>query len=165
MTFAPLSYSLPQKALHWLMALLILFNLLFTEGMETYIDALDTGATPTPEQVSSANIHAYVGIAVLCLGLLRLMLRLVEGTPPAPSREPRLARLASKVVHWSFYGLFVLMPLAGIGMYYFGNETAGDLHGGPIKVLMWILIVAHLGGLAAHQFVWRTGLLTRMTRA
>ncbi len=27
-------YSLPQKVLHWTMALLILFNLIFSDGME-----------------------------------------------------------------------------------------------------------------------------------
>ncbi len=57
----PLNYSIPQRALHWGMALLILFNLLFTEGMETWNRAVRKGEAITPEMISSANIHAYVG--------------------------------------------------------------------------------------------------------
>lgn len=161
----PLSYSVPQKTLHWLMAGLIVFNLVFTEGMETYVRALDGGAMPSPDQVGSANIHAYVGISVLCLGLLRLILRLVQGAPAAPENEPAMAKLAAKVAHWSFYALFIMLPLSGIGMYYFGNETAGDVHGGPLKLLMWLLIIAHIAAVLVHQFVWKTGLVSRMTRA
>ena len=158
------SYSMPQKALHWLMAALILFNLIFTEGMETYIRMVEKAEGPTPEQLSDANIHAYVGITVLCLGIARLILRLVQGAPAAPASEPPLGVLASKVAHGSFYLLFVAMPLSGIGMYYFGNETAGDVHGGPLKLLMWLLIVVHVAAVLVHQFYWKTDVASRMTR-
>ena len=39
----PLNYSIPQRALHWGMALLIFFNLLFTDGMEIWNRALRKG--------------------------------------------------------------------------------------------------------------------------
>lgn len=160
----PSSYGIPQKALHWSMAALIFFNLIFTEGMETYSRALGRGETPTPDQIGSANIHAYVGIAVLCLGIARLILRLVQGVPPAPAVEPPLGKLAAKIAHGSFYLLFVALPLSGIGYYYFGKETAGDVHGGPLKLLMWLLIVVHVAAVLVHQFYWKTGLAQRMTK-
>ncbi len=116
----------------------------------------------TPEDISSANIHAYVGISILVLCLIRLCLRLVQGAPEAPLEEPPLSKLVAKIAHWAFYAIFILMPFTGIGKYYFGNETAGQLHGGPLKLLLWALIVLHILGVLVHQLYWRTKLLRRM---
>jgi cytochrome b561 len=158
------SFSLPQRILHWLMAVLILFNLLFADAMETYARVFFGGQTPTPEQVSAANIHAYVGITVLVLGLVRLCLRFIQGVPPEPKEEPPFLRVVAKISHWAFYLLFFAMPFAGIGAYYFGNKTAAFAHGGPIKLFLWGLIVAHIAGALVHQFYWKTDILRRMTR-
>ncbi|MEH3109947.1 MAG: cytochrome b/b6 domain-containing protein [Agrobacterium cavarae] len=155
-------YSIPQKALHWTMALLILFNLIFSDGMEHWNRLMRRGEPITPDDIASANIHAYVGIAVLVLCLVRLCLRLVQGVPEAPADEPPIAKLVAKVTHWAFYAIFLAMPLSGIGKYYFGNDIAGELHGGPIKLLLWALIVLHILGVLVHQFFWRTNLLRRM---
>lgn len=161
---APASYSIPQKALHWLMALLILFNLIFSDAMEEVAEAYERGEVPSPEDLTFANIHAYVGIAVICLGLVRLAVRLTRGAPPAPAEEPPLLALAAKLAHGTFYALFFLIPLSGIGAYYFGNETAGFVHGGPLKSLMWLLIAVHILALLVHQFYWKTPVAKRMTR-
>lgn len=155
-------YSIPQKALHWTMALLILFNLIFSDGMEHWNRLMRRGEPITPDDIASANIHAYVGIAVLVLCLVRLCLRLVQGVPEAPADEPPIAKLVAKVAHWAFYAIFIVMPMSGIGKYYFGNDIAGELHGGPIKLLLWALIVLHILGVLVHQFFWRTNLLRRM---
>lgn len=61
------SFSAPQRILHWTMALLIFFNLLFPDGMAHAYRLMRRGETLTPDQISSANIHAYVGFAVLSL--------------------------------------------------------------------------------------------------
>jgi cytochrome b561 len=158
------SYSIAQRALHWLMFLLIGFNLIFSDGIEHWNRLVRRGDMVTPDDLASANIHAYVGIAILCLAVLRLALRLVQGAPEAPAEEPAFFRLVSKVAHWAFYGLFFLMPLSGIAAYYFGVTQAGSLHGGVFKVLLWLLIVAHLAGIAVHQFYWKTPVLRRMTK-
>ncbi len=155
-------YSIPQKALHWMMALLIFFNLIFSDGMEHWNRLMRRGEPITPDDISSANIHAYVGIAILVLCLVRLCLRVVQGVPAAPADEPPIAKLVAKVTHWAFYAIFLAMPLSGIGKYYFGNDIAGELHGGPIKILLWALIGLHILGVLVHQFLWRTNLLRRM---
>jgi cytochrome b561 len=157
-------YSVVQRALHWLMALLIFFNLIFSDGMEHWNRLMSRGETITPDDVSSANIHAYVGISILLLCLIRLTVRLIKGAPDAPPEEPPLLRLASKIAHWAFYALFIVMPVTGIAKYYFGNDTLGELHGGPLKILLWVLIVAHVLGVLVHQFYWKTNVLARMTR-
>nr|WP_272214045.1 cytochrome b/b6 domain-containing protein [Marinicella sp. W31]MDC2875765.1 cytochrome b/b6 domain-containing protein [Marinicella sp. W31] len=65
--------------------------------------------------------------------------------------------------HWSFYLLFIVMPLSGMVGYYLGISGAAEVHGSVLKLLMWILIVAHVGAVAVHQFYWKTGILKRMT--
>ncbi|RCW25954.1 cytochrome b561 [Ciceribacter lividus] len=165
MTSSPvISYSLSQRLIHWIMAALILFNLLFTEGMEELTEAAEEGQAVTPDMIASANIHAYVGIVVLCLAVIRLILRFTQGVPAAPADETPLAQMASKVTHATFYLLFFVMPIAGIAAYYFDIETAGFLHAGPLKLLMWVLIVLHVGAVLVHQFVWKTPVAQRMIK-
>lgn len=72
-------------------------------------------------------------------------------------------RTASRVAHWTFYLLFLLVPLSGIAAYYGGMNIAGDIHGGPLKLLMWVLILTHVAAVVVHQFHWKTSVLKRMT--
>nr|WP_316656689.1 cytochrome b/b6 domain-containing protein [uncultured Gellertiella sp.] len=160
---SPMAYSLAQKLLHWGMALMIFYNLIFSDSMEEWGRATRNGGVATPEQVSAANIHAYVGIALLVLALLRVILRVVQGAPEAPADEPPLFQLAAKLAHGAFYLLFILMPFTGIGRYYFGNETAGFLHAGPFKIVLWALIVVHIAAIPIHRLLWKSNIMPRMT--
>ncbi|MDH6297065.1 cytochrome b561 [Agrobacterium fabrum] len=162
-SFSQVSFSIPQRAIHWAMALLIFFNLLFPDAMAHAYRLMRRGETLTPDQISSANIHAYVGFAILFLAVLRLCLRVFQGVPPHPAEEPRPFQIAAKVAHFIFYALFFVLPLSGIAAYYFGIQTAGQLHSGPFKVLMWVLIAGHVAAVLVHQFYWRTNILKRMT--
>ncbi|MBW6423910.1 cytochrome b [Rhizobium sp. XQZ8] len=157
------SFSLAQRILHWIMAALIVFNLLVTDAMEEYANVFFGGRTSTPDQVNAANIHAYVGITILVLAIIRLCLRLIQGVPAEPKEEPALLRFVAKTSHWAFYALFFVMPFAGIGAYYFGNKTAAFAHAGPMKLVMWALIAAHILGALVHQFYWKTDVVKRMT--
>jgi cytochrome b561 len=161
---SPLSYSVPQRILHWGMALLILFNLLFTDGIEQWNRLVRRGETVTPDDLASANIHAYVGIAILALAAVRVGVRFVQGAPAAPDVEPAPLRLLAHITHGLLYALLFAMPLAGIGAYYFGNTTAGFVHADVLKILLWLLLGAHVAGALVHQFIWKTNVLARMTR-
>lgn len=159
----PLVYSIPQRAIHWITAALILYTLLLPGEIEHVVDALREGKTPTAEQWTSANIHVYLGFAVLGLTVLRILLRLVQGGPEPPASEPAPLRLAAAVTHGGLYLLLVAMPAAGIAKYYFGVGIAGFLHGGPMKLALWILVVLHVAGALAHKFYWKTDVMDRMT--
>ncbi|MET3587154.1 hypothetical protein ABID21_003276 [Pseudorhizobium tarimense] len=63
------------------------------------------------------------------------------------------------------YVLTIALPFTGIGAYYFGNEQAGEIHASPLKLLLWLVIVAHVLGVLVHQFYWKTHVLRRMTVA
>jgi cytochrome b561 len=160
----PLNYSISQRVLHWGMALLIFFNLIFTEGMEIWHRAAVRGQEVTADMVSSANIHAYVGIAILVLVVMRLVLRVTQGVPDLPSEEPAFLKFVAKATHGLLYLLLIAMPLAGIAAYYFGFKTAGDIHADILKVVLWALIVLHVAGALVQKFYFKSDVLDRMTK-
>lgn len=160
----PTSYSAPQRILHWVMAALILFNLLFADGMEHWHHLVRRGQPVTSDDVAGANIHAYVGIVILALALVRIVLRFVQGVPEAPAGEPAIFRMGAHAAHGLLYVLLLAMPLSGIAAYYFSIGSAGDLHADVLKVVLWLLLGAHVAGVLVHQFYWKTNVLARMTK-
>lgn len=157
------SYSVYQRILHWLVVALVFFNLLLPEGMEDWSRTFNQTGTATAEQVASASLHAYAGIAILVLTLCRIGLRLMMNAPALPTEEPPLFRLAAKVAHGALYVLTIALPFSGMAAYYFGVEQAGAVHGGPLKLLLWLVVAAHVLGVLVHQFYWKTNILRRMT--
>ena len=162
-TSAPASFSLLQRILHWVTVLLVFFNLIFSDGATGWARAITKDQPVPADTLFMANIHAYVGLTILALTLIRLVVRFVHGVPAEPPEEPAIFQLASKLGHWGFYGLLFLMPFLGIGAYYFGNMTAGFLHEGPVKLLLWLLIIVHVAAALVHQFYWKTNIIRRMT--
>jgi cytochrome b561 len=160
----PLNYSIPQRVLHWGTTLLIAFNLLLTDGIEAWHRAVRRGHEITPDMVSSANLHAYAGIAILLIAGVRIVLRLVQGAPDLPAEEPVHLRWIAKATHGMLYLLMVLMPLSGIAAYYFEIGSAGDLHADVLKGVLWVLLALHVGGALVQKFYFRTDVLDRMTR-
>jgi cytochrome b561 len=98
----PLRYNQTARALHWIIAALILLNL--TTGLLG--ETLEKLHVPTPS-------HVATGIVILLLSLVRLGWRL---TWRAPAYRPDLTPLmgmVSWITHRAFYGLMIVMPLTG----------------------------------------------------
>lgn len=159
----PLNYSIPQRVVHWGTALLIFFNLIFTDGMEAYHHALRRHEDTT-DLVSGANIHAYVGIAILVLAVLRIILRITQGAPEMPADEPVIAKFAAAATHGLIYLLLLSLPISGMAAYYFNIGVAGDLHADVLKTVLWALLVLHIAAALIHKFVWKTDVMDRMTK-
>ncbi len=160
---SPQSYSLAQRILHWLTALLVFFNLLLPDGMNAWHRSMRLNGTATADQIASANIHAWAGIAILVAVALRLLLRATQGVPAASSEEPPLLRAAASIAHGLLYLLLLAMPLSGMAAYYLGMSTAGSVHAEILKVVLWAVIGLHVLGALAHQFYWKSDRLRRMT--
>lgn len=153
-------YGGAQILLHWIIAALILFNYIYSDGMGQAFDARLKGASAASLDINPA-IHVWVGVAVLVLCALRLIVRTVRGAPEPGGTG--MVQMAARWGHRLLYLLMFLVPLAG-GITWFGRvEALGDLHALLANAL---LIVAGGHALMAiyHQFVIRDGLLTRMTR-
>lgn len=154
-------YSKAQIVLHWVTVVLVALQFLFHDGIAEAFDAgLDAGAMT---MTAPAGLHMGIGMVILGIAIYRLFLRSSEGTPPPPEGEPGWAKLAAKATHIAFYGLLFLLPVTGAVAWAQGAEGAGEAHE-VLRGILFILIVAHVGAVLVHQFVWKTSLINRMTR-
>lgn len=101
------SFSLPARVLHWLMAAGILAMLFIGVGMVASVSERHNGLLA---------IHKPLGAALLLLVCLRLIVRLIKGTPPLPADLPTWQKQAATASHWLLYLLMFAMPLIGWAM-------------------------------------------------
>lgn len=160
MTDGNQNYSRLQIGLHWLIALLIGFNYLVSEGMEDAFDGTLEGKLP--EGLTPA-LHVWVGTAILGLVLARLIVRSRSGAPQHDSGWPLLDR-AGAWGQWALYGLMLAAPALGAVTWFGGIESTADLHVLAMNALM-ILALGHAAMAMLHHFVFKDGLLLRMVRA
>jgi polyisoprenoid-binding protein YceI/cytochrome b561 len=97
-------YSAVAIVLHWIIAAMIVTQVVLAGRME---------GPPTPAHFAITQLHKSIGITVLLLSLARLAWRLVNPPPPEPTSLARWERVLSAIVHWSFYGVMIGMPLTG----------------------------------------------------
>lgn len=164
-------YSGGAILLHWLIAALLLANVVIAFTME---DA--RGLIP---------LHKSIGITVLLLTLVRIGWRLTHAAPPLPAALASWERITARVTHAAFYLLLLVMPLLGWAASSSGSRGTGALFG----VIPWFdlpigkshdlheamgeahelaayltiaLIVLHVAGALKHQLIDRNGMLARM---
>lgn len=154
-------YSTIQIGLHWLIAALVLVQLVIGESMAAFVEAAEEGERVSATDANLAGVHYYFGIAILALVAVRLTLRLGRGAPPAPVAN-RALELAGRIVHWLFYALLVVAPITGLLGYYFGDPF-GEIHELSKSVFIG-LIALHVAASLYHQFWLKDGLLWRMLR-
>lgn len=151
-------YSGAQISLHWIIAALVIFQLIFGEDMSKAIKATERGVDLSPSQVLWADVHYYVGIAILVLILLRLTARFTWGAPPL--LQQGWMRSAARTSHAAFYVLLLAAPGLGLLAYYLGNPFGG-MHS-LCKPLLIALIGIHAAAALFHQFWIKDGTLLRM---
>lgn len=157
----PTGYTRTQIALHWAVAVLVALQYLLHDGIsDAYDRAEDTGTYAMSLPVIA---HIAGGALILLLACWRLILRGERGTPPPPEAEPPLFRKAGHIAHLAVYALLILLPVTGALAWGGQQEVAAEVHE-VLKTLLLLLILAHVGAVAVHQFVWKTGLITRMIR-
>ncbi|WP_374381552.1 cytochrome b [Dongia sp.] len=151
-------YSGLQILLHWLIAALVLFQLIFGESMGEVKDALEQGLVPDPAEQTMADAHYWVGIAILVLVALRIIVRVAQGAPAPIGSGPQL--LVAKAIHGIFYLLLIAVPVTGLLAVYV-NEEIGEVHeiGKPLFIAF---IVLHALGALFHHFKLKDETLRRM---
>lgn len=173
MTPADHRYNRGARALHWVIALLIIANLasgLLNEALEDTIRLIPT--------------HKAIGMTVLALTLVRIAWRLNWRAPHAPASLSRLQALLARGVQAAFYGLMLAMPITGwvmasAGKYpltWFGlfdlpklavarTDSAYLVSREAHEVLGWLfaaLVILHIAAALRHHFILRDGVLKRM---
>ncbi|MCJ2182652.1 cytochrome b [Novosphingobium sp. 1949] len=166
-------YNAGARALHWLIALLIVVNI-----------ALGLLHDPLEEVVSLMPAHKAIGMSVLALSVVRLGWRMAWTAPAYPASMTALETRAAKLLHGVLYLFMIAMPLSGwimssAGKYplsWFGlfdlpklpvvkdSPIAGIAHemhevGGYLLIA---LVLGHVLAALRHHFVLKDGILRRM---
>lgn len=167
-------YSRVAIGLHWLIALLVIVNLVTGLFHDALFDGV-AGLMPA---------HKSIGISILALTLVRILWRLAH-RPPAPSSDAaKWARVAAQFVHAAFYVLLLVVPLSGWAMVSAGDERrplywfwlfrvpwlpvsdavgeAADLGHLVAGYLMAALVVLHIAAALRHHIILRDSVLARM---
>ena len=170
-------YSRGAVILHWLIALLIIGNV---------IGAWVSEDMPKPDRMVIMGYHKAIGITVLLLTLARIVWRLMHRPPPMVETLKAWEAALARVTHWLFYILMLALPLTGwafvsaasqgkpvsmFGLFDmpalpvgFDKATVGtfkDLHG-TLGTLIVGLFVLHVAGALKHQVLDHDGTLRRM---
>lgn len=159
----PLGYSRAQIALHWTIALLVILQLFIGEDIVPAYRAFRRGTEPSADAIFDANIHVYVGIAILVLALVRLFLRMRRGVPAYPDGGSKGERYLAIAVHGLLYLAIVGMPITGGLAWYFGVGAAGEVHELAKPVIIGAVVLHSAGALWQH-FYARSDVLVRMLK-
>lgn len=98
------TYSSVAIALHWLIGLAIVGNL---------IGGLTYEAAPPALRGTIVGIHKATGITILFLTLVRLAWRLTHRPPPLAPTVKTWEKGLAHATHWIFYLLMILIPVSG----------------------------------------------------
>ena len=160
---APAGYTGVQIALHWIVAALIVFQIVAHDGIEHAWGALAGRGEATATDTAMAWAHVAAGIAVLVFALWRLALRFRYGAPPLPDNESAAQKLLSKAIHLLLYLVMILMPISGGVAWFGGVEGAAQAHGLMRFVLLPAVLLHIAGALVQHYWI-KSDVLRRMTR-
>lgn len=181
------AYTPLQRALHWIVAALVIALIpagLLIEGYDPEVAARVNGALGAGAFDLIYDLHKSAGLTVLGLMILRAAARAAR--PPAPHDPPLRAweRAASRIVHLLLYALLIAAPIVGwIGVSLYPapapvwflfdarlpltpdralSETLlGQVHG-PMGVMIGLLAAAHVLAALKHAFIDRDGVMRRM---
>ena len=167
-------YSYTAITLHWLIALLLAFQIALGWALE---------GNNGPELFARYQLHKSIGISILLLSLARLAVRLFTPRPPA-SDGPAWTRMLAGIVHGLFYLVMILGPVTGwllvstarvqVPTLLYGlvpwphlpvgralHEPAESIHG----AMAWLatgLFIIHIIGALRHQWLLGKPELQRM---
>jgi cytochrome b561 len=168
-------YTAAAIALHWIVALLIIFNLCY--GL--YL----VGLPLSPQKLRYFSYHKWIGVTVLLLAAGRLIWRLRHAPPPLPDSMRPWEKRAADATHVLLYVLFFAAPISGWLMssalgfqtVYLGVVPIPDLLsknrelGDTLKVVhksinyaMAALVVVHAAAAIKHHVLDRDDVLVRM---
>lgn len=100
-------YSAVAIALHWIIALALVWQLTLGFGLENL---------PRSERGAAMGVHKSLGLTILLLSLLRLGWRLTHRPPPLPAGIPGWERALAQATHVAFYVILIGAPLGGWAM-------------------------------------------------
>jgi cytochrome b561 len=159
----PVDYTMLQILLHWVIAALVVFQLMFGEEIAPAFRAMRRGSEAATQDLLNADVHVYIGFAILLLAILRLAIRLTHGVPVPPAEEGAFQRWIAAVTHFVLYAAIFIMPVTGALAWYLGNGALGEVHeiGKPVII---VALALHAAGALWQHFVAKSDVLVRILK-
>lgn len=161
-------------ALHWLLALLILTELMF--GWL----ALSKTPNADPAKLGMFLPHMAIGMGILALMLIRLVVRWRSTKPPEADTGVAFLNRAGGLTHLVIYAVVIAMSLSGFALSLaaglpeivfggsgdplpadFSGFTARAVHG-ALATVLGLLLALHIAAALYHQFIRKDRLFARM---
>lgn len=173
--FPRTDWSALSKALHWLIAALILAM--------AWIGLTMGGMPNGPDKIATYALHKSIGLSILALAALRLGWRLYAGAPAPVAGTPRWQERIASATHVALYALLLALPLtgwllnsaAGFPLQWFGlfnlpsiaarDEALHTLAVQTHEALFWalaVLVVMHAAAALYHHLFLGDATLARM---
>jgi cytochrome b561 len=169
-------YSSFAMLLHWVIAVLVIVQWRISEAAE--------GAATREEGGAIMANHFALGVVIFACVAVRLAWRQISPPPPSVKGHAPWERAAARLVHFAFYALLLVMPIAGwVALSSFGEpiklwglftvpalpvpqnpdlgEAIFELHGAS-GIALLVLIALHAAAALKHTFVDKDGTLYRM---
>lgn len=159
---APNAYSSIRINLHWLIVALILLQFMLKGGMVATMEAVRLGATPDVLSYLLGMLHLLNGIAIGCIMMWRLILRLKAPQQETRTQSAHWQEWLAAGVHRMFYATLLFLPVTGLLAYY-DVAVAATWHRYG-QWLLLLLVCLHLLGVVYHHFWLRDQCLQRMLR-
>lgn len=173
----PYSWGVVTRSIHWLMALLILVQMV--------LGWMAVQWPFSPTKIELFVWHKSLGITALALVLVRIVWRLFNPTPQLPAHMSPWQAYMARAGHLALYALMLLMPISGWIINDAANFPLTVFHLIPMPSLVepserlediaklvhltgfWLLafvLSAHIGAALVHHFYHRDVILRRMIR-
>lgn len=168
----PKKYHPVHVVLHWLMALLVVMML----GVGKF--AMPGISPEDPQKVMVLQSHAYIGIALSVLLVIRLVTRFTTKLPAPADAGNAFLNFVGKVVHVLLYLMLIGMAVSGLGLFQMADlpsvfsgakpyplnffDFLPRMGHGLTSWILLVLVLLHFGAAMYHQFIRRDNLLGRM---
>ncbi|MBK9656868.1 MAG: cytochrome b [Rhodanobacteraceae bacterium] len=161
-------YGAVARALHWLMAALMILQWFSGEESKAF---------------GGMSFHFSLGLTLMLLVLIRLGWRVTHPVPALPSSAPAWERTVARLMHLSWYLLMLALPLSGILYRQFRGKTTSwfgladlpawlspdkywahqseDIHK-ILGTVFLVLLTLHVVAALKHHFIDRDGVLRGM---
>ena len=104
----PERYGVVAIALHWLIAVMIVYMLWLGYSTAHAMDESD------PRRLDLVQLHKSIGLTILILSIARLIWRFSHPPPALPAHMPGWEIAAARASHTLFYVLILAVPLFGL---------------------------------------------------
>lgn len=154
-----LKYSRAQVSLHWIIFLLVIAQYAFHEAIVNAFEAMLEGKPYLNSPLVS--MHLGIGGIIGILTAVRFWIRIDTGVPEKAVGYPKIFDMIASVVHLSFYGILILLPLTGGFAWYQSSEAAADAHS-LLRAVLILFILLHLIAVLIHTLIFKNKLIRRM---